>query len=86
MAADRHLRKFKWRYLSKGSSDTLHVCLYGGVFGVGGSIDRVIYSRLNQVKKAAARHLGKFRMNISGMGYPITLMKKEIRERIMREE
>ena len=32
-----HLGKFKWPYLCEGSSDPLHVWLYGGVFEVGGS-------------------------------------------------
>jgi len=28
---DRHLEKFKWRYLRGGSSDLLHVWFYDGV-------------------------------------------------------
>jgi len=28
-----HFENFKWPYLRNGSSDPLHVWLYGGVFG-----------------------------------------------------
>jgi len=48
------LKNFEWRYLRNGSYDPLHVWRR----------IELIYCRLNQIQKAAARHLGKFSMNV----------------------
>jgi len=45
-------KNFKWPYLRNRSSDPLHVWLYGGVFGDGGSNGAIFDS--NKFKMAAA--------------------------------
>jgi len=55
----RHVGKnFKWRYRRNRSSDPLHVWLYGGVFGNGGSNGAIFDS--NKFKMATAAILDNF--------------------------
>jgi len=61
--SSRHLEKFKWRYLSGGSSDLLHVWFKDGVFEVGGSNGAI--SGFAKPNMAAAPPSWKIQMAIS---------------------
>ena len=58
------LENFEQPYHGNGSSDPLHVWLSGNVFELGES--NGVISGCTKSKMAAGRHLGKFRMAISG--------------------
>jgi len=59
----RHLGKFKWRYLSGGSSDLLRVWFQDGVFGVVGSNGAI--SGFAKSKMSARSPSWKIQMAIS---------------------